>query len=133
MVNPTPMPTPRRAQGFTLIELLAVLAIVAVLLTLAVPRHVDRIDVAKEAVLRDNLRSLRVLIDQFYGDHGRYPDSLQELVDRRYLRALPIDPLTESDNTWQPVDAPAGLPGQVYDIRSGAPGLGRNGVPYEQW
>lgn len=124
---------PMRFRGFTLIELLAVLAIVAVLLTLAMPRHVERIDMAKEVVLRDNLRSTREVIDQFYGDQGRYPDSLQELVDKRYLRAVPTDPLTESDNTWQAIDVPPGYKGQVYDIRSGAPGLGRNGVPYGQW
>ena len=124
---------PMRFRGFTLIELLAVLAIVAVLLTLAMPRHVERIDMAKEVVLRDNLRSTREVIDQFYGDQGRYPDSLQELVDKRYLRAVPTDPLTESDSTWQAIDVPPGYKGQVYDIRSGAPGLGRNGVPYGQW
>ena len=124
---------PMRSRGFTLIELLAVLAIVAVLLTLAMPRHVDRIDMAKEVVLRDNLRSTREVIDQFYGDRGRYPDSLQELVDKRYLRAVPTDPLTESDSTWQAINVPPGYAGQVYDIRSGAPGLGRNGVPYGQW
>ncbi len=124
---------PMRSRGFTLIELLAVLAIVAVLLTLAMPRHVDRIDMAKEVVLRDNLRSTREVIDQFYGDRGRYPDSLQELVDKRYLRAVPTDPLTESDSTWQAINVPPGYKGQVYDIRSGAPGLGRNGVPYGQW
>ena len=127
------MVMPMRFRGFTLIELLAVLAIVAVLLTLAMPRHVERIDMAKEVVLRDNLRSTREVIDQFYGDQGRYPDSLQELVDKRYLRAVPTDPLTESDSTWQAIDVPPGYKGQVYDIRSGAPGLGRNGVPYGQW
>jgi general secretion pathway protein G len=127
------MVMPMRSRGFTLIELLAVLAIVAVLLTLAMPRHVDRIDMAKEVVLRDNLRSTREVIDQFYGDRGRYPDSLQELVDKRYLRAVPTDPLTESDSTWQAINVPPGYKGQVYDIRSGAPGLGRNGVPYGQW
>lgn len=122
-----------RSRGFTLMELLAVLAIVAVLLTLAMPRYVERIQTAKEVVLRDNLRGLREVIDQFYGDQGRYPDSLQELVDKRYLRAIPVDPLTESDTTWQLVEVPLGYQGQVFDIRSGASGLSRAGVPYEQW
>ena len=79
---------PRR--GFTLIELLVVLAIIAVLLTLAVPRYFNQIDGAKETVLRENLQVTRVAIDKYFGDLGRYPDSLDELVERRYLRSLPF-------------------------------------------
>lgn len=122
-----------RRRGFTLIELLVVLAIVAVLLTLVVPRYVDRIDVAKETVLRDNLRGVRDVIDKFYGDSGRFPESLEELVEKHYLKALPVDPLTDSDATWQIVEVPGGYKGRVYDIRSGAPGMGRNGRPYAEW
>ncbi len=119
--------------GFTLIELLVVLAIVAVLLTLVVPRYVNRIDVAKETVLRDNLRGVREVIDRFYGDLGRYPDSLEELVEKNYLRALPVDPITESSATWQIVEVPSGYKGRVYDLKSGAAGEGRDGRPYAQW
>ncbi len=123
----------RRCKGFTLIELLVVLAIVATLLTLVVPRYVDRIDVAKETVLRDNLRGVRDVIDKFYGDQGRFPESLEELVEKNYLKTLPVDPLTDSETTWQIVDVPSGYKGRVYDIRSGAPGNGRNGKPYAEW
>ena len=123
----------KRCKGFTLIELLVVLAIVATLLTLVVPRYVDRIDVAKETVLRDNLRGVRDVIDKFYGDRGRFPDSLEELVEKNYLKTLPVDPVTDSDTTWQFGGGRGGHKGRVYDIRSGAPGNGRNGRPYAEW
>ena len=90
----------RKRGGFTLIELLIVLAIVALMLTLAVPRYFQSIDVSKETVLQDNLRITRETIDKFYGDTGHYPKSLDELVEKKYLRALPVDPITESDTTW---------------------------------
>jgi general secretion pathway protein G len=121
------------APGFTLIELLVVLAIVATLLLLVAPRYLHKVDEAKEAVLRDNLRTVRHVIDQFQGDHGRYPDTLEELVERQYLRALPVDPMTESAATWERLAPPAGHQGAVYDIRSGAPGSGRDGRKYAEW
>lgn len=121
------------AGGFTLIELLVVLGIVALMLTLAVPRYFPSIDKSKEVVLADNLRNLRGLIDQYYGDTGRYPDSLDQLVEKKYLRALPRDPVTDSDSTWVIVPPEDGLKGNVYDIRSGAPGNDRSGKPYADW
>jgi general secretion pathway protein G len=114
-------------------ELLVVLAIVAVLLTLVAPRYFGQLAAAKETVLRDNLRNTRDLIDKFYGDTGRYPESLDELVDKKYLRALPMDPITESNATWLLVDVPSGYGGRVYDLHSGAPGAGRDGTAYAQW
>lgn len=122
-----------QGRGFTLIELLVVLAIVAMLLTLAVPRFFPSVDKSKEVVLADNLRNTRALIEQFYGDTGRYPDSLEQLVEKRYLRALPMDPLTESDSSWTIIAPEDGLKGNVYDIRSGAPGNDRSGKPYAEW
>lgn len=122
-----------RRLGFTLIELLVVLAIVATLLTLVVPRYIDRIDIAKEAVLRENLRGMRDVIDKFYGDWGRFPESTEELVEKKYLKGLPVDPVTESVSTWIIVAVPTGYKGRVYDIRSGATGVGRNGRPYAEW
>lgn len=116
-----------------MIELLVVLAILAVLATLVVPRYYSQIDASKEAVLQENLRVTRQVIDRFYGDQGRYPHSLQELVDKQYLRALPVDPLTESSTTWKLLQPPEGHEGAVYDLRSGAPGAGRNGKAYMQW
>lgn len=122
-----------KTKGFTLIELLVVLGIVALMLTLAVPRYFPSIDKSKEVVLADNLRNLRGLIDQYYGDTGRYPDSLDQLVEKKYLRALPRDPVTDSDTTWIIVPPEDGLKGNVYDIKSGAPGNDRSGKPYADW
>ncbi|MCC7698886.1 type II secretion system protein [Janthinobacterium sp. EB271-G4-7A] len=124
---------PHRRRGFTLIELLVVLGIVALLLTLAVPRYFPSLDKAKETVLADNLRNLRATIDQFHGDTGRYPDTLDQLVEKKYLRAMPIDPITDSDSSWLIVPPPDDTPGQVYDVKSGAPGKDRSGTPFADW
>lgn len=121
------------SRGFTLIELLVVLAIVALLGTLALPRYYGQVEAAKEAALRENLRTMREVLDKFYGDTGRYPENLQELVDRRYLRSLPVDPLTDSPASWVVVPPPTGYAGKVYDIRSSAAGIGKNGQPYAKW
>ncbi|MET0983096.1 MAG: prepilin-type N-terminal cleavage/methylation domain-containing protein [Telluria sp.] len=120
--------------GFTLIELLVVLAIVALLLTLAVPRFFPSVDSAKETILQDNLRSVRAVIDQYHADTGRYPDSLEQLVEKKYLARLPVDPILESDSGWI-IDPPeeGQAPGAVYDIHSGAPGNDRRGRPYAEW
>ena len=123
-------PLPR---GFTLIELLVVLAIISTLLLLVMPRYFHRIDASREAVLRDNLRTVRDVLDKFHGDTGRYPDTLEELVEKRYLRTLPIDPMTESSATWQLVPVPEGYKGAVYDIHSGAAGAGADGRKYSDW
>lgn len=109
------------------------LAIVATLLTLVAPRYFNQIETSKEVVLKDNLHSAREVIDKFYGDLGRYPDSLAELVEKRYLRALPFDPITESSATWQIVNVPDGYKGNVYDLKSGAVGKSRSGQDYGQW
>ena len=123
----------RLRTGFTLIELLVVLAIVALLLTLAVPRYLPRIDGARETILLDNLRNTREVIDQYYSDTGRYPDSLEQLVEKKYLRNVPVDPITESSATWIVVAPEDGTKGAVYSIKSGAPGNDRSGKPYLDW
>jgi general secretion pathway protein G len=120
-------------RGFTLIEILVVLAIVATLLTFVTPRYYNHIQSSKEIVLRDNLRTTREIIDKFYGDLGRYPESLEELVEKNYLHALPVDPLTESTTSWLIVAVPIGYKGTVYSITSGAPGNARDGKPYAEW
>ena len=122
-----------RITGFTLIELLVVLAIVASLLTLVAPRYLNQLEASKEAILHDNLRTTREVIDKFYGDLGRYPESLEELVEKRYLRALPRDPVTESTATWQIIEVPDGYKGAVYDLKSGAAGNAKSGQPYGEW
>lgn len=118
------------AGGFTLIELLVVLAIIAFLLTLSLPRYFHSVDKSKETILKDNLRVTRETIDKFFDDNGRYPESLQELVDRHYLRALPIDPLTGNSNTWTLVPPDDTSKGIVYDLKSGATGRTREGASY---
>lgn len=123
----------RRESGFTLIELLVVLAIVALLLTLAAPRVMPRIDIAKETILADNLRVTRAVIDQFYADTGRYPDSLEQLVEKKYLPNVPFDPITDSRKTWIIMPPADSEQHGVYNIRSGAPGNDRKGRPYLDW
>jgi general secretion pathway protein G len=122
--------TMRRSWGFTLIELIVVLAIIAALASLAWPRYVAQLENTDEVMLRENLRLVRHSIDRFYEDNTRYPDTVQELVDRRYIRALPIDPLTRSTETWLIIPPPAGEKGQLGDIRSGARGTSRWGIAY---
>ncbi|MDO8932960.1 MAG: prepilin-type N-terminal cleavage/methylation domain-containing protein [Rhodocyclaceae bacterium] len=123
----------KEPRGFTLIELLVVLAILSLLLSLAAPRYFHSVDTSKEAVLAENLRITRTAIDHFYADRKRYPESLDELVGRRYLRALPVDPLAESATAWLLIAPPPELEGRIADLRSRAPGVGRNGRPYAQW
>jgi general secretion pathway protein G len=120
-------------KGFTLIELLVVLGIIALLLTLAVPRYFPSVDSAKETILSDNLRQTRAVIDQYYGDTGKYPDTLEQLVEKKYLRAVPVDPITESTTSWILVPPEDGAKGGVADIRSGAPGVDRHGKAYAEW
>lgn len=123
----------KRARGFTLIELLVVLGIVALLLTLAVPRFFPSIDGAKETILADNLRNTRAVVDQYRSDTGRYPESLEQLVEQKYLREIPLDPITESRETWV-LEAPQeGEQGGFANVRSGAPGNDRRGRPYIEW
>lgn len=122
-----------KTRGFTLVELMVVMAIVALLLALALPRYFNHLDSSRETILKQDLAVMRDAIDKFHGDRGRYPDSLDELVSARYLRALPVDPMTDRADTWQIV-APAGdAAGTVYDIRSGAPGAARDGSAYAEW
>ena len=121
------------AAGFTLVELLVVMAIIATLLTLAVPRYFGSVEKSKEAVLKQNLATLRDSVDKYYGDTGRYPDSLDDLVTKKYIRSIPLDPLTESASTWliiPPVDPGKGA---VYDVKSGAQGKASDGTAYGDW
>ncbi len=104
----------------------------ACLLSLASPKYFRSVHASKEVVLAENLRITREAIDHFYADRGRYPESLDELVARRYLRALPVDPLVEN-TSWAVVAPPQGLGGRIADLKSRAPGVGRNGRPYAQW
>jgi general secretion pathway protein G len=125
----------RRAAGFTLIELLVVFAIIALLLSVALPRYQTSVQRSKEAVLKQNLTTAREAIDRYRADRGRYPDGLDDLVREGYLRSLPHDPLTESSATWTivPPRDLAAAGGRVFDLRSGASGAARDGSRYEDW
>lgn len=123
-----------RRRGFTLIELLVVMAIIATLLSIAVPRYFSHLDRTREAALRETLFVVRDAIDKFHADTGHYPAELNELVTKRYLRKLPVDPVSESTETWIIVPPPAesAVPGEsgVWDVQSGAGGEDR---PYASW
>lgn len=117
-------------RGFTLIEMLVVMTIVALLLTLALPRYFGSLDRSKTLVLKDNLNVIRVTIDRFHADKGRYPESLQELVLEGYIRQVPLDPVTESAQTWKLISPPTMDAVGVYDVKSGAPGTDKEGHRY---
>jgi general secretion pathway protein G len=123
----------RKHQGFTLIELIVVMTIISLLLTLAAPRYFRSIDKSKETVLKANLFATRDALDKFHADTGKYPAQLAELVEKRYLRTLPWDPITESSDSWVLVPPADGQEGGVYNITSGAEGAGADGVPYAEW
>jgi general secretion pathway protein G len=122
-----------RLTGFTLIELLIVLAIVATLLTIAVPRYYTNLERSKEAVLKENLYQMRDAIGKYYGDKGKYPESLEALATDKYLLRVPLDPITESATTWIPVSPPDPQKTGVYDVRSGAPGKALDGTEFATW
>lgn len=121
-------------RGFTLIELLVVMAVIATLLTIALPRYFQHLDRAREVTLKESLAVMREAIDKYQGDTGRYPETLDELVAKRYLRKLPVDPLTEVADTWvlvPPPDEPGSR--RVWDVKSGAEGQGLDGTDYATW
>ncbi|HEX7052844.1 MAG TPA: prepilin-type N-terminal cleavage/methylation domain-containing protein [Burkholderiales bacterium] len=115
----------RRPKGFTLVELMVVLTIIALLISIVVPDYIGRTRRAEEAVLKQNLATMRDALDKHYADAGRYPGSLQELVSKRYLRAIPKDPFTDSASTWVPVPPQDRSKGNVWDVHSGAKGYER--------
>jgi len=121
-----------RKQGFTMIELLVAMAIIATLLSLAAPKYFNNLERTKEAVLRENLYLMRDAIDKYYTDKGTYPKELNDLVKERYLRAIPIDPLTESAAGWKSVAPEDTTLGGVYDVRSNAPNS-KSGTKYSEW
>lgn len=122
-------------RGFTLIELIVVMAIVALLASIAAPRYFASLHKSKETALLQSLTTMRDAIDQYAADKGRYPESLQELVVARYVRGIPEDPLTASTETWVELPPPADMQatGRVWDVRSGAAGRSADGRLYADW
>jgi general secretion pathway protein G len=135
-----------RQAGFTLLEMIIVVALIGIIAGMIVPNLIDRPKRAKEAVLRSNLMTIRDTLDQYYGDKGHYPESLEALVEAGYFRIVPNDPITGSNTTWQLIfeepdpDAPpaetdeseGGGPG-VIDVHSGSEELSLDGQPYAEW
>ena len=130
-------PTMQASKGFTLIEMMVVMAMIAALIAIAVPRYFDGLQRTKETALKQNLKEMRDAIDDYHADKGVYPDSLEALVNERYLRFIPTDPMTEKTDTWQIVSPEnqgiAGQNGYVYDVLSGSTETARNGEPYHAW
>jgi general secretion pathway protein G len=120
-------------RGFTLVELLVVLAILATLLSIAAPRYFSSVDRSKEAVLRENLYQIRDAIGKYYADKGKYPDSLDALAGEKYLRSLPLDPVTDSTTTWVVIPPEDQQKGGVFGVKSGAPGKALDGTVFSSW
>ncbi|MFZ2652360.1 MAG: type II secretion system protein [Burkholderiaceae bacterium] len=120
-------------RGFTLIELLVVMAIIATLLSLAVPRYYGSVKRAEEATLKQNLALMRDAIDKHFADTGRYPESLDELAAKRYLRSVPLDPVTGASDSWVPSPPPEPERGRVYDVRSGSQATALDGSAFSTW
>ncbi len=120
-----------RRSGFTMIELLVVLAIIALLLTVAAPRFLGGISKAKDDVLRENLYTMRQSLDRFYSDKGKYPATLDDLVTQHYLRQIPMDPVVGNNTSWVVVPPANASMGGVFDIKSAAPGAGLDGTAYQ--
>jgi general secretion pathway protein G len=123
--------TARNQHGYTLLELLIVVTIIGILATLAVPTYQASAMKAREAALRQNLFTLRDVLDQHRADQGKYPASLQALVAAGYLRAIPKDPFTQSESTWQEISESS--EGGIYDVFSGSEFVSTNGTPYNRW
>lgn len=123
----------RTGRGFTLIELLVVLAILAILASAITLQYVDRVDTARETVLRQNLSGLRTAIDHYYRDKQRYPASLADLVQDRYVRAVPKDPITDRVDSWIVLPPQGDASKGVFDVKSGAAGLAQDGTAFSSW
>jgi general secretion pathway protein G len=127
-----------RRLGFTLVELMIVMAIIAVLMSVAIPIYTRTIIRAKESVLKNNLYTIRTLIDEYTYDKQKAPQSLQDLVSEGYLRQVPVDPMTNSADTWRTIMEDAGNaanqtePG-IWDVRSGSDKISSEGTPYSEW
>ena len=123
----------RSGVGFTLIELLVVMSIIGVLLTIAVPRYFRTVQKSKETVLKHDLAVIRESIDKYYADLGEYPDALPALVEKRYIRSVPVDPFTKSAESWLMIASEDPDHPGVRDLHSGSPDSASDGSPFVSW
>jgi len=127
-----------RHGGFTFVELMVVITIIVILISMAIPIYQKTILRAKESVLKSNLTALRTTIDNYTYDKQKAPQALRDLVTEGYLREVPIDPMTGSNETWKLImeDASQSVdqsqPG-IFDVRSGSDKMGLDGTPYSEW
>jgi len=120
-------------QGYTLIEMMIVISIISILATMALPSFQKQLVRAKETNLRRSLFIMRDTIDQYFADHGRYPGSLQDLETEKYIRKIPMDPLTGSPDTWITIPPEGFAEGNIYDVHSGSNKVSLDGTPYNEW
>jgi general secretion pathway protein G len=123
----------KHKNGFTLIELLVVMAIIATLLTLTLPRYFNSVSKSKETALHQDISILREALDKYYGDTGKYPETLDDLVTKHYLRGIPPDPITGTTQTWTIIPPDDSTKGGIYSVKSGAPGNAEDGTAYAEW
>ena len=138
MERHTPTGRARRRRGFSFVEMMVVVSIIVILVTMAIPIYNRSIIRAKESVLSNNLFTLRTVIDNYTFDKQKAPQTLQDLVSEGYLRAVPVDPMTGTNDSWRVVmeEASASVnqaePG-IWDVKSGSDRMGLNGTPYAEW
>jgi general secretion pathway protein G len=125
-------------RGFTLVELMIVMAVIGILLTIAIPAYLQAIKKAKEAVLKEDLHTMRTAIDQYTVDKEKAPQGLDDLVQAGYLKVIPIDPMTNRSDTWMTSQSDTltdinETQGGVDDVKSGSQGLAMDGTSYNTW
>ena len=137
---PQTLPPSAKGRGFTLIELLVVMAIIGILASIGIPMLIKTPMKAREAALRENLFTFRSCLDQYKADKGRYPESLEVLVQEKYIRKVPVDPMTKSADTWELVfeepssaEAASDEPPGIIDVRSSSTETALDGTPYNTW
>lgn len=129
----------RKERGFTLIELMIVMTVIGILASIAIPSYQRSVIKARESVLMEDLYQMRRAIDSYFVDHGKYPESLEALAEAKYLRGIPVDPMTGASDTWEvtvptpPIDGGETAEGGVEDVHSGSDLVGLNGTPYREW